>query len=274
MNDEILVAREDAVVRLSINRPPMNAWLRSTIRALTSAFVEAEDDDDVRVIVFHGSDRAFGVGGDLKLFEEMDEHRELRIPLPVGVEAHDLFHRIERSAKPVIAEIRGACVGGGLELALACDLRITSSSARLGFPEVAIGLIPGLGGSSRIGRFVAPDMARYLLYTGEIITGHRAGEIGLVTEVVADEALAQRVQNLAHQMSTRPRMALSLAKAVIERSGQVDIDSLELIENLATWILFQSDDRKVGTAALRAKRDPIFTGGFGTYRKDSGEADG
>lgn len=252
----------------------MNAWLRSTIRALTDAFVEAERDDEVRVVVVHGSDRAFGVGGDLKLFEEMDAGHEVRVPLPVGVEAHELFHRIERSSKPVIAEIRGACVGGGLELALACDIRIAGSSARLGFPEIGIGLIPGLGGSSRITRFVTPDMARYLLFTGEIMPARRAAEIGLLTEVIADDELGPHVQGLAEQMATRPQLALALAKAVLERGGQVDIDSLELIENLAAWILFQSDDRKAGTTALREKREPVFRGGFGGLNGEFGDAHG
>lgn len=273
MSSEVAVTRVGPVARISIDRPPMNAWLRSTIRSLTDAFMGAERDDEVRVVVFHGSKRAFGVGGDLALFEEMDATREVALPLPVGVDAHDLFHRIERSSKPVIAEIRGACIGGGLELALACDIRIAGSSARLGFPEVGIGLIPGLGGSSRITRFVAPDVARYLLYTGEILSAPRAAELGLVTEVLPDDELGPRVQGLAEQMATRPKLALALAKTVIERSGQVDIDSLELIENLAAWILFQSDDRKAGTTALREKEQPVFTGGFGNLHRH-GESHG
>lgn len=247
-----------AVAVLTFNRPEaMNAINQEVLTALDRALDEIQADDAVGAVVLTGAgERAFVAGADITQFTTLDiwsagqfAERSLR-----------LFRRIELSPKPVIAAINGFCLGGGCELALSCDIRLASEGARLGQPEVNLGIIPGWGGTQRLQRLVGPGWARQIVFSGEMIDARTAERIGLVNEVLPADRLLDRALDLGQRIGGRARRAVALAKEAMLSGAEMPLAE-GLRHETAMWQLcFATEDRAEGVAAFLEKRPAHFTG--------------
>jgi enoyl-CoA hydratase len=248
----------DRVATLTVDRPKvLNALNRATLVEIGRALDAVRPDPNVAVVVVTGGgEKAFVAGADIAEMRDLAPS-EARAFARLG---QGVFRSIERMDKPVIAAINGYALGGGLELALACDIRIASEKARLGQPEVALGVTPGFGGTQRLARLVGPAAAKLLLFTGETIGAAEALRIGLVNEVVPPEALADRVRAIATTIASRGPVAVGLVKAAVDAGLQVDIDRGAEIEADLFGLAFSTEDRREGMVAFLEKRPAVFKG--------------
>jgi enoyl-CoA hydratase len=249
-------AVQDRIATVTIDRPAVrNALDDSTAREIGRALSEAEESRDVSVLVFTGGgEKVFVSGADLRDVHYRKSKQALEACL-----SH-LFARIDDFPKPTIASMNGHALGGGLELALACDFRIAVSGARLGFPEVGLGILPGAGGTQRLPRIVGLGRAKEMILTAEPIPAEEALAAGLVNRVVPREDLARTTRELAAKLASRAPVALRLAKAALNLSARVPLDSGLAFETLSQTILFDTRDRKEGIGAFLDKRAPRFQG--------------
>ena len=248
----------DGVATVTINRPEKNNAISMEMRADFRAL--ADDlyaDEAVRVAVFTGTGKTFCVGADVSTFETDWNTPVFRANTRLLT---SFFNDLEALEKPLIAAINGTCVGGGLELALACDLRIAARSARFGLPENNLGLIPGIGGCSRLVKLVGFGRAKELVLTGEIVTADDAHRYGLVGRVVADADLAGEAQALAARLAAKAPQALGLAKRVIQSCVSADLHTARTLESFGQSILIKTADHREGVKAFREKRRPRFEG--------------
>lgn len=241
---------------ITVNRPDkLNALNKETLAELRVALTEAFDEDSVRAILLTGAGpKAFVAGADIAEFSDFspNEGRELAL----GGQA-DVFDQIHHAPKPVIAAINGFALGGGLELALACHVRVSASSAKMGLPEVSLGLIPGYGGTQRLTQLVGRGRAMEMILTGDMISAHEAEKSGMVNHVVEPEVLLEKSLELASKMATRSRTALTAAIQAINASLDPQANGYETeIELFAS--LFGTDDFIEGVAAFLEKRKPNF----------------
>ena len=254
--DTLDVTVDGGIATIRLANPPVNA-ISQQMRFDLADVMDVVRADEVRVVVFAGTEKVFSVGADVGLFEEAREWttREFRANSRI---LGRVFEGLEEVEKPAIAAVSGTCVGGGYELALACDVRVAAPDATIGFPEHNIGLIPGLGGSSRFVNLVGPGRAKDLIFRGELVDGDRALDLGMVEHVADDpEAFAA---SYAEDLLDRPPQALGLAKRTINAARDADLRTAGLVESLAQSTLVKTDDHAEGLAAFRAKRDPDFTG--------------
>ncbi|MHC3437457.1 enoyl-CoA hydratase/isomerase family protein [Natrialbaceae archaeon A-gly3] len=247
---------DDGIATVRLANDPVNAISQNMRYELAEA-LDVLREDRVAVVVVTGDDRVFSVGADVSLFEEAQEWTTAEFRTNSRVLGR-FFDGLESMEKPVIAAIDGTCVGGGLELALACDVRIASPDATLGFPEHNIGLIPGLGGCSRFVQLVGPGTAKDLIFTGELIDGERAHEIRLVERV--DDDPEQAASEYAETLLEQPPQALGLAKRVVNSARDVDTQTAGVLESLAQSTLLETADHEEGIRAFREDRDAEFTG--------------
>ncbi len=259
MSDErILITRDDAVATVTVNRPKvLNALDLETVSALAEAFRALKADEDVRVVVLTGAgDRAFIAGADI---------RELAQLTPATARAladsgHQLCNDMEQLGKPVIAAINGFALGGGCELAMACTLRLAARSARLGQPEIGLGLIPGYGGTQRLPRLVGRGRALELMLTGAPIDATEAHRIGLVNRVVDDEALADETAALAATLAGQAPVAVRLILEAVFHGVDMSMAEASMFERSTFSLAFDTEDVREGTTAFLEKRAPRFTG--------------
>lgn len=247
----------DGIATVTLNRPQALNAIDETMRHELAALPPLLEAPEVRVVVFTGVGRAFSAGGDISLFEQ-----EWRTP---DFRAHsriltDFFDRLEWLEKPVIAAINGVATGAGLQLALSCDLRLAAESARLGFRENFIGLLPAVGGVSRFVRLVGPAVAKEMIFTGEMVDGATARDLGLVNRVYPDESFVDETRTLAQQLARRAPQALGLVKVLLNEAQNVDTHTGRHLEALAQSILLKTADHQEGIRAFREKRPPQFTG--------------
>ena len=254
--DTLDLSIDDGIATVRLANPPVNA-ISQTVRHELADAVETLREDRVQVGIVCGNADVFSVGADVGLFEEAREWTtaEFRSNSRVLGRAFDALESME---KPVIAAIDGTCVGGGLELALACDVRIAAPDARLGFPEHNIGLIPGLGGCSRFVHLVGPGVAKDMIFSGELIDGERARTIGLVERVADDPEAA--TNDYANDLLSQPPQALGLAKRVVNSARDTDTQTAGVLESLAQSTLLKTEDHDKGVRAFREDRDPEFIG--------------
>lgn len=251
-------ADRGAVRTLTINRPDkLNALNRETIGELTLAFRQAAQDDSVRVVVLAGAgEKAFVAGADIS---------EMTAWSPVKAQAasragQDLMLTVERLGKPVIARIQGYALGGGMELAMACHLRVASDKARFGQPEIGLGLIPGFGGTQRLTRLTGRGAALELCLLGGQVDAARAERLGLVTRVVPADELDAAVDAMADQLAAAAPLALKgILDAVLE-GGECAIDQGLAFETQGFAIAFSTDDMREGTTAFLERRKASFKG--------------
>ena len=251
---------ENGIAVLTLKRPDaLNAWNQKMRDELREAVRELVGDEGLRVLIITGDGRAFSAGEDVRGMQDLADigTRGFR---RVARAIHNVFDELEAMEVPVIAAINGVAAGGGLELALSCDFRIAADTAKMGFPENNVGLIPGSGGCSRLVKLVGIARAKRLVMTGEIIPAERALSIGLVEEVVPAAALMARATELARQLAAKAPMALGLAKIVLNACQNVDPDTGRNLERLGQSILKKSDDHAEGARAFLEKRKPAFKG--------------
>jgi enoyl-CoA hydratase len=249
---------QDGIATVTLDRPEKNNAISMEMRADFRALAdELYSDEKVRVAVVTGSGKAFSVGADVSTFDPDWNTPTFRANTRLLT---NFFNELEALEKPVIAAINGTCVGGGLELAMACDLRVAARSARFGLPENNLGLIPGVGGCSRLVKLVGFGRAKELVLTGEIITAEDALRHGLVNRVVDDSALLAEARALAERLRGKAPQALGIAKRVLQNCVSADLQTGRTIESFGQSILIKTRDHREGVTAFREKRRPKFEG--------------
>jgi enoyl-CoA hydratase len=243
---------------ITIDRPDaLNALNQETLAALRDRLREAADDAEVRAVVLTGAgERAFAAGADIKEMLEMNVERA-RAWAELG---HECARLIETMPKPAIAAVNGFALGGGCELALACDIRYASANAKLGQPEVNIGVIPGWGGTQRLARTAGVGFAKEVVLTGRTVPAEEARERGLVNAVFPSEELMERTLEPARSLAAKSPLVLAAAKRLLNRTLQGDLDEGLDAEVHAFSRLFATEDRREGMTAFVEKREPRFTG--------------
>lgn len=257
MADALISIMDDAAVRtVTVNRPDkLNALNRATLEALDTAFSEAAANPAVRVVVLTGAGpKAFVAGADIAEMNGLTAVQGRDFSL-VG---QQLMRRIERMPKPVIAKINGFALGGGLELAMACHLRVAAETARMGQPEINLGLIPGFGGSQRLLRLCGRAAALELCLLGAPITAARAAQLGIVNEVVPAAELDARVRALASQLASAAPLALRGILDAIHIGGECPLGEGLEYESAQFGLMFATEDMREGTSAFLARRPPVF----------------
>lgn len=250
------VTRHGRVAVLRVNRPDVrNALNLATVREMTDALAALSADDNVGAIVITGAGASVFVSG-----ADINDIRARTRNDGLAAINSSLFAAIDKCPKVTIAAVNGLALGGGCELALACDLRIAAAHAKFGQPEVGLGIIPGAGATQRLPRIVGLGRAKHLILTGDAIDAQRALEWGLVSSVVPADELHTQALALAERVLARGPLAIRLAKLALNASARVDLDSGLLIETLAQAICFESADKQEGTTAFLEKRPARFTG--------------
>ncbi len=246
---------ENEVGIATLNRPEKLNALDTEMRKELARVIE-EAERSVRVLIITGSGKAFAAGADINELLKRDPIAAINAA-KLGTE---LFTKIEELDIPVIAAVNGYALGGGCELAMACDIRIASEKARFGQPEINLGIIPGAGGTQRLPRLVGLGMAKKLVLTGEIIDAHEALRIGLVDEVVEQDRLMERAKEVARKIVEKSPLAIKIAKRALNASMNMPLREGLKYELSLFAILFASEDAKEGMRAFLEKRKPEFKG--------------
>lgn len=257
-SETVLVDIADAIASITLNRARVHNALNATmLRELDEAFTVLAADQSVRVILLRGAEgKAFAAGADISELATVNASNAQ----PFAERAQRIFRRIETLPKPVIAAINGVALGGGCELAMACTFRIAADTARLGQPEIRLGILPGYGGSQRLPRLVGRGAALKLMLTGQPIDAHEALRIGLVDEVVPAEHLDLRALELARTIAEQPPLAVAAILDAVNRGADLPLEQAIALEASAFARLCESDDMREGTRAFLEKRAPHFTG--------------
>jgi len=255
----ILVEREDRFAIITLNRPQvLNALSQATVDELDAAIDELGADEDVRAIIITGAgEKAFAAGADVKELHALSSANEAA--QFIG-RRHRFLFKLAKLPKPVIAALNGYALGGGCELALACDIRFAAETARLGQPEINVGMIPGTGGTQRMLRLVGPGMAKYLILTGDHVSAQEALRIGLVEKVVPPEKLMDEAKALATKLAAKPPIAIALAKQAIAVGMETGLEEGCTHEVALFGLVCATEDRLEGTSAFLEKRKPEFKG--------------
>ena len=246
----------EQIATLTIDRPAVkNALDRTTVDECHAALEALASRADAGVLIVTGAGESAFVSG-----ADINDIRGRTTADGLAAISSSLCARLERFPRPTIAAVNGYALGGGCELALACDIRVAADSAKFGQPEIGLGIIPAAGGTQRLPRVVGLGWAKHLILTGDIIDARQALEIGLVTAVMPAAQLQVRARELAKRILRQGPLAARLAKLALNASARVDLDSGLLIETLAQAICYGSEDKQEGTAAFLEKRRPRFGG--------------
>jgi enoyl-CoA hydratase/carnithine racemase len=254
--EAVRVERDGAVATIRLDRPPANALSEAVSLELWDAAREVEADETVRAVVVWGGERIFAAGADVKAMAEFGPRE---VEPSVGALEGALRH-LEAIPKPVIAAINGYALGGGCELAIACDFRVAAADARLGLPEIRLGVIPGAGGTQRLPRLVGLARARDLIFSGRHVGAEEALAIGLVDGLAAPEDVYDDALVRARSFSDGPSMAYRAAKIALRAAADRDLQAGLDVEREVFRELFATADQKEGMRAFLQKRDPRFTG--------------
>jgi cyclohexa-1,5-dienecarbonyl-CoA hydratase len=254
VGESVRLEVRDGVGTIRLDRPPMNAIDEALTGDLYDAALEAGRRDDVGAVVLYGGEKVFAAGADVRMMATMGP-AEVR---PMIQTLQETFNAVEDIPKVTIAAVTGYALGGGCELALCADLRFASPDAKLGQPEILLGIIPGAGGTQRLSRLVGPARAKDLIFSGRQVEAEEALRIGLIDRI-ADDPYAAAVE-LARGYAEGPRAALRAAKAAITWGGRVDLRTGLAIEREAFSDLFTTEDQREGMAAFLEKRKAAFTG--------------
>lgn len=248
---KLIIEKKEKICTVKINNPEsMNALNSTILSELNAAFDEIASDSSISVVIITGEGRAFVAGADIAQMSTMNATEGKAF----GVQGSAVFRKIEKLDKPVIAAINGFALGGGCELALACDIRIASSKAKIGQPETGLGITPGFSGTQRLPRLIGEGRAKELIYTARPVKADEALAMGLVNKVVEPEVLMEEAQNMAAAIAKNAPVALRYSKEAINKGIQTDIDSGIAIENDLFALCFATDDQKEGMKAFFEKR--------------------
>jgi enoyl-CoA hydratase len=253
----LLIETIEGIATITVNRPQaMNAMTLATLQELAAAVREMIVSSEVRVVIITGAGtKAFIAGGDIAMLRELDPcgARDLAL-LAQGV-----CNAIEQSPKPFIAAINGYALGGGCELAMSCDIRIASDSARFGQPEINIGTLPGFGGSQRLPRLIGKGRALEMILTGEMIDAQEAWRIGLVNKVLPAEELQSATRAIALKLASKSMVALKFCKEAVQNGMEMDLPHACQYEADLFALSFSTADQQEGMSAFLEKRKPVFT---------------
>ncbi len=254
----ITLVKEDHIAILTINRPKaLNALNKDTLLEIKAAVEDIRDDDNTYVLIITGAgDKAFVAGADITFMLEM----EALAGREFGILGQQVFRLIESIEKPIIAAINGFALGGGCELAMACDFRISSEKGKFGQPEVGLAVTPGFGGTQRLPRIVGEGMAKQLLYTADVIDANEALRIGLVNHVVPADTLMDYVKKLAQKIASRGQVSVRFCKVAVNEGMQTDIDRAMTVEADLFGLCFATADQKEVMKAFVEKRKAQFQG--------------
>jgi enoyl-CoA hydratase len=256
--ETLAVHLDEGVLRVELTRPErVNAINRKMGSELAAVIARATSDAAVRAVLFTGRGRAFCAGADIT---ELAAYTRLRDPLDHIATLQRTFNALEELEKPTIAAIQGFAYGGGLELALACDFRVVASDAKLGVPEIALGLLPGAGGTQRLSHGLPMAVAKRMILLGEALSAGEALAHGLITRVVEPAQVHDDALALARTLCALPPLALRFGKMLIHGAAQPALHTGIEAERAAMAFLFASEDRKEGTRAFLEKRKPVFKG--------------
>jgi len=252
----LIVAREGQLGLITINRPDaMNALNTRMVTELISALEEFERDDDVRCVVITGSERAFSAGADIKEMAEMTA-----VQMAMTGHFFPLWDKVGRFPKPIVAALSGFVLGGGLELAMSCDVLIASETTQLGQPEIDIGVMPGGGGTQRLTRAVGKYKAMEMILTAKRIGAEEAKALGLVSRVVPKEAYLTEAKKVANEIASKSPVAVRQAKMAVNKAFEMGLSEGLDFERELFYLLFSSEDKTEGMKAFMEKRKPEFKG--------------
>jgi enoyl-CoA hydratase len=254
----IIVEKKDGIVTIKINRPKvLNALNKDTVLELMKAVAELEKDKNIKVVILTGEgDKAFIAGADISQMKDMSP-LEAKEFAEMG---HNLLMNIESSRLPFIAAINGFALGGGCEVLMACDICIAGSSAKIGQPEINLGIHPGFGGTQRLPRLVGRMKAKELLLTGRNIDAAEACRIGLVNMVVEDDKLTETVEKMAAKIASKSTVQTDFIKSLVNKGADIDLHSACALEISYFASSFSTQDQKEGMTAFLEKRKPTFKG--------------
>jgi enoyl-CoA hydratase/carnithine racemase len=254
--ETLTVEVDDRLAVVTVTRPEVrNALSRQVLAELRDALTELRERDDVGLVALTGAgEKAFVAGADISQLRHYDLHTGL------AAEMQRTFDVVEAFPKPTVAAVNGFALGGGCELAMACDIRIASDNARFGLPETTLSILPGAGGTQRLARLVGTGRAIEMILTGRFVDATEAHAIGLVTAVVPADGLAGELRRLADQILAKGPLAVRLAKLVVRAGMDADQRTGQVIEQLAQALLYTTADKAEGTSAFLEKRPPTFKG--------------
>lgn len=253
MVEKLSVSKNNGVATVVIDNPPMNVLSRQVTEELHMVFRQLQDDSEVISIILTGAgETAFMAGADIKEFPDRDSENEEEI------DTHTVFNRIEDIPKPTIAVLNGFTLGGGLELALLCDIRIAEDHAKIGLPEVNLGLLPGAGGTQRLSKLVGPAKAKEIMFTGLPVDAHEAERLGIVNKVVPKGEGREAAEKLANRLANQSLQALGRIKQLVNVGNELPLSEGLAMEKRLFNDLFVTEDAKEGVKAFIEKRKPVF----------------
>jgi len=255
--EEVILRKEGKVAHLLIHREKaLNALNLSVMARLDQIFSELENDEEVLVVIITGTgSKAFVAGADINEIREAGDKRTELIR-----KGQEIFLKIRNSSKVVIAGINGYALGGGCELAMACDIRIASENAKLGFPETTLGVMPGYGGTQLLPRLIGMGWAKYMIFTGETLTAMEAYQLGLVEKVCSRESLMDEVNRLAKKIASNGPFAVKACKRAIHKGMEFPFEEALRIEMQEYDRVARSKDAEEGLTSFMGKKPPTFTG--------------
>ena len=255
---DLLFAVEGGVATITINRPKaLNALNSAVMGEINAAITQCKKDDAIKAVIITGAgEKSFVAGADISQMATLRPQQAMAF-MEFGIET---FRMIETLPKPVIAAVNGFALGGGTELAMSCDFRFASETARFGQPEILIGLIPGWGGTQRLARLIGMGRAKELIMGGDQVNAQRAYEIGLVNKVFPLDQLLPEAKKFAAKLANLPGFALKMAKDAINFGYDLSLDNAMRLETECCSQCFSTDDQKEGMKAFLEKRKPVFKG--------------
>jgi enoyl-CoA hydratase len=254
----IIHEKSEGIATITLNRPEaLNAFSKDVVEEVLLALEDVRNDETVRVVVLTGAgEKAFSAGADIKSMVGMTSLKARELSLM----GEKLCVALENLEKPVIAALNGYALGGGLEVAMSCDLRVASETARMGQTEINIGLIPGWGGTQRLTRLVGRTKAKELVFTGKMIDAKTAEQLGIVNMVVPADKFKETVRQFALELTSKAPVAIKVAKALINKGADIGLDSALALEREGFAVVASSEDLKEGVSAFTEKRKPTFKG--------------
>ena len=254
----IIYEKSEGIATITLNRPEaLNAFNKEVVEEIIHALEDVRNDENVRVVVLTGSgEKAFSAGADIKAMVGMTPLKARELSLM----GERLCVALENLEKPVIAALNGYALGGGLEVAMSCDLRVATENARMGQTEINFGLIPGWGGTQRLTRLIGRAKAKELIFTGRMIDAKTAEQLGIVNMVVSPDKFKETVRQFALELASKAPVAVKVAKALINKGADIGLDSALALEREGFGVVASTEDLKEGVSAFTEKRKPIFKG--------------